>query len=135
MKRPEGLSKKQLKYVEYLESKIKDFSSHNTKVTSYHSNKKLVDELNKLMLNGIELPVIDKDGNPTGEFENHELLSYHSLSSKEDKVFDRIFKFFEKQDNFLATMERLSEQISPEEKEEEHFASEYEEMLSKVDNG
>lgn len=129
MERPEDLSKSQLKYVKYLEKKIEDFSSEKTKVTSYFALKKTVDDLNNLMIKGVELPELDKDGTPTGKTKVYELLSPHSLSSKDDKIFDRLFKFMEKQDSFLSTMDKLAKEISPDEETEEKFASEYEEIL------
>ena len=134
MKRPEDFSKSQLKYVEYLEEKIKNLSHHTTKVISYHALKKTVDDLNGLMINGIELPVLDKEGTPTGKTKIYDLLSPNSLSSKDDKIFDRIFKFMEKQDSFLSTMDKLEGQISPEEQDGDNFASDYEEMVIKANS-
>ena len=48
MERPKGLNKSQLEYVEYLEGKIKDFSTESTKVNSYFAIKMTVDELNAI---------------------------------------------------------------------------------------
>tara|TARA_R110000803_G_scaffold16197_5_gene44472 strand:+ start:11378 stop:11785 length:408 start_codon:yes stop_codon:yes gene_type:complete len=134
MKRPEDFSKSQLKYVEVLEKKIESFSHHTTKITSYHAKKQFVDELNSLMINGIELPELDREGVPTGKTKVHKLLSPESLASKDDKIFDRIFKFMEKEPQFLELMDKLSEQISPEERDNENYASEYEEVQSHLNN-
>ena len=128
MKKPKTLSGEQGKYIEYLEKKIKDFSSENTRTNSYFALKKTVDGLNSLMYHGIELPELDRDGVPTGKTKTYNLLSPESLASKDDKIFDRIFKFMEKQDSFLSTMDKLSENISPEKLDEKNYSSEYEEI-------
>jgi len=128
MEKPKDFSKSQLKYVEYLEKKVEDFSAKKTKVNSYFALKSMVDGLNNLMLEGIELPVLNEEGVPTGKTKKYNLLSPESLSSKDDKIFDRIFKFMEKEDSFLTTMDKLSDQISPEEMDQETFANEYEEV-------
>jgi len=117
MERPKGMSKPHLKYVEYLEKKVKDFSSTTTKVKSYYALKKTVDGLNKLMLDGVEI-----DG------KKHDLLSTHTLADKDDKIFDRFFKFIDKLESFLSTMDKLSSQISPDLVDKENYASEFEEV-------
>jgi hypothetical protein len=132
MERPNKLSGEQLKYVEYLEEKIEKFSLSTTITRSYFALKKTVDGLNDLMFNGIELPELNKDGEPTGKIKRYELLSPHSLTSKDDKIFDRIFKFMEKQPSFLDSMEKLSEKISPEDRDKEDYASEYEEVQDSI---
>ena len=120
MERPKGdFSKSQLKYVEYLEKKVKDFSSKQTKVNSYFALKKTVDGLNKLMLEGVTI-----------EGKTHDLLSSETMSDKDDKIFDRFFKFIDKLESFTSTMDKFADQISPEEMEKEVFASEYEEMIN-----
>ena len=134
MERPKKLSGEQKEYIEYLEGKIADFSITSTKRNSYFALKKTVDGLNKLMSEGIELPELDKDGDPTGETKLYDLLSPHSLASKDDKIFDRIFKFMEKIEPFLSTMDKLAEVISPEELEED-YGSEYEEIQEIIKNG
>ena len=117
MERPKGLTKVHLKYVEYLEKKVEDFSSTTTKVKSYYALKNTVDGLNKLMLDGVEI-----------EGEKHDLLSPHTLADKDDKIFDRFFKFIDKLESFLSTMDKLSLQISPELIDKENYASEFEEV-------
>jgi hypothetical protein len=134
MDKPKDFSKSQLEYVEYLEKKVADFSAKKTKVHSYHALKSMVDGLNSLMLEGIELPILDEDGNPTGKTKKYNLLSPESLSSKDDKIFDRIFKFMEKEDSFLSTMDKLADQISPEDIDKEVYASEYEEIIASQEN-
>lgn len=125
MERPKGLNKSQLEYVEYLEGKIKDFSAETTKVHSYFALKKTVDGLNRLMLDGIE--IVNPDSQ---EIEKHDLLSPTALTDKDDKMFDRFFKFIDKQESFLGTIDKLADQISPELLNEETYASEYEQILS-----
>ena len=134
MERPKKLSGEQKEYIEYLEGKIADFSVISTKRNSYFALKKTVDGLNSLMFNGIELPVLDEEGIPTGKLKKYDLLAPESLSSKDDKIFDRIFKFMEKQDSFISTMDKLSENISPEELEDA-YGSEYEEVQDMINNG
>jgi len=119
MEKPKDFSKAQLKYVEYLEKKVSDFSAKQTKVSSYFALKKTVDGLNKLMLEGVEI-----------EGKKHDLLSTHTLSDKDDKIFDRFFKFIDKLESFISTMDKLFDQISPEDVDKESFASEYEEMIA-----
>ncbi len=121
MERPEDFSKSQLKYVEYLEKKVEDFSSKKTKVNSYHALKKTVDGLNTLMIEGVTIEGVQ-----------HDLLSSETLSDKDDKIFDRFFKFIDKLEAFISTMDKLSDQISPEERDKEVFASEYEEMINQM---
>ena len=123
MERPKDFSKAQLKYVEHLENKVEDFSSKKTKVRSYFALKKTIDGLNDLMLNGHEIK--DPD---TGAIEKHDLLSPNTLADKDDKIFDRFFKFIDKLDYFTTTMDKFSDQISPEEMDQETFADEYEEV-------
>ena len=42
----------------------------------------------------------------------------------------QFFKFIDKLEAFISTMDKLADQISPEEREKDVFASEYEEMIS-----
>ena len=123
MDRPKGLTGTQLEYVEYLEKKVSDFSALKTKVHSYHALKKTVDGLNTLMIDGIEIT------NPeTQKLEKHDLLSPTALADKDDKMFDRFFKFIDKLESFLGTIDKLADQISPELLDQETFADEYEEV-------
>jgi hypothetical protein len=125
MEKPKDFSKPQLKYVEHLEKKVADFSAKGTKVSSYFALKKTIDGLNKLMLEGIEIKNPD-----TQAMEKHDLLSPTTLADKDDKIFDRFFKFIDKLDYFTSTMDKFYDQISPEDVDQEVFASEYEEMIA-----
>lgn len=129
MERPKGFNKNQEEYVSYLEKKIEDFSTESTKVNSYFALKKTVDGLNALMTGGIE--IVNPD---TQALEKHDLLSPTALADKDDKMFDRFFKFIDKLESFLGTIDKLADQISPELLGEETFASEYEEILNQSKN-
>ncbi len=115
--------------MEYLEKKVADFSSEKTKVHSYHALKKTVDGLNTLMIEGIEIT------NPeTQVLEKHDLLSPTALADKDDKMFDRFFKFIDKLESFLGTIDKLADQISPELLNEDTFADEYEEVQAIINS-
>jgi len=130
MKRPEDFSKSQLKYVEHLESKVEAFSSKKTIVKSYFALKKTIDDINEILTNGmtVSVPVLDPESE---EVEYKEktvaVVSSDALSSKDEKTIDRLFKFIDKLGFYNLELKEMSEQISPEDMDDEDYASEYEE--------
>lgn len=117
MERPENLKGEAAKYANYLEEKLKAYTSKKTKVQSYLALKKILDDLNKLIFEGIEV------NNPeTKNVENVELISEMALINSSDKSFDRIFKFIEKIGVLNSELVKMEKEISPEEiKSEETF--------------
>ncbi len=135
MENPGGFTKKQQSYIDYLEKKIEDFASTKTKVKSYYALKKTVDDLNDLMLNGIELEVQETiEGREETRLKSFDLLSSRTLSNKDDRIFDRFFKFIDKIEYFLSTMDKLTDQISPELIKEDSYASDYEKVMEKINS-
>lgn len=123
MKRPITLSGEQGDYIKYLESLISKYESKKTLVNSYHALKKMVDDINDIMTNGIELaPNTPKIS----------IISSEALSSKDDKILDRIFKFIDHLGDYNKQLKVFELDILPELKiEEDNFAGELERALSK----
>lgn len=107
------LSGEQGKYIVHLEKIIKQYESKKTIVNSYFALKKIVDDLNEMIIGGMDVPV---DG---GGFEKMDIISYPSLSSKDDKVMDRLFKFIDALPKYNSSLKAMEIEFAPEIKEEE----------------
>ena len=120
MERPQNLKGEAAKYADYLEEKLIAYTSKKTKVRSYLALKKILDDLNNLIFEGIEV------NNPeTQDVVSVELISEMALINASDKSFDRIFKFIEKIGSLNAELVKMEKEIAPEEitKEETYLKS------------
>lgn len=109
MKRPDKLSKEAALYADFLEEKLSAYTSKQTKVRSYLALKKILDDLNKLIFDGVEV------NNPeTQNVESVDLISEMALINASDKSFDRIFKFIEKIGTLNAELVKMESEIAPE---------------------
>jgi hypothetical protein len=126
MKRPENLSGEQGEYIKHLESVISKYESKKTGVQSYFAIKTIVDDLNHLMINGIEL----KD-EATQKVTIVPVIGTESLSNKDDKILDRLFKFIGEMDKYVSQLRKLELEFAPELKViEEEFGGDLEEALN-----
>lgn len=113
MERPTKLSGEQKKYIEYLENKLEKFSSKKTGIGAYLTIKKIVDDTNKLVNQGINVDDAE------GKTHNVDLISEDALMSKDDKTFDRIFKFIDKLPTYTSELATMEEMFSEEDIERE----------------
>ena len=109
MEKPKKLTGEQGAYIEYLEEKLKVFSSKQTKVQTFLTFKKIVDDTNKLVWEGVSYT--DPE---TQETTKIELISEASLMSGDEKAFDRLSKFLDKAPSYLEAMDKFEEQLTPE---------------------
>jgi hypothetical protein len=131
VERPNKISGEQGKYIEYLEAKLEKFSSKKTGIGAYLTIKKIVDDTNKLVNQGINIE--DAEGNNN----NVDLISEDALMSKDDKTFDRIFKFIDKLPTYTAELETMEERFSEEDirKEAEIIKGEFSVENIMMNNG
>lgn len=115
-----GLTKEWEDYISHLEEKINSYESKKTMVNSYLGLKKVVDDLNDIMINGIQMPMSEKVV---------PVISPDSLSSKDDKIIDRLFNFIKCLDDYNKQLQEMEKRILPQLKEEEEFGSDLEEVL------
>lgn len=126
MDRPKKLSGEQGEYILHLESIIKKYEAKTTGVRSYFALKTIVDDLNNIMINGIEL----KD-EATGEYKLVPVIGTDSLSNKDDKILDRLFKFIGETDKYNSQLSKLELEFAPELKAiEENFGGDLEKALN-----
>lgn len=115
MKRPTTSDKKVIKYLDYLEGKLEEFSSFSTKVKSYEALRNFIDQGNSLL----------RGCNFHGE----------ELNDKEDKAVERGLKFADKMLIYNSNLDELFEMIgSPKDLDKDPNAkeagSDYEAMLN-----
>lgn len=113
MERPSKLSGEQGAYIEYLEKKLEVFSSKKTAVKSYLALKQIIDDTTDLVFEGID--VLNPE---TREMVNTPIISDMSLTNKDDKSFDRIFKVIDKLGEYNKDLQKMEETISPKEIED-----------------
>jgi hypothetical protein len=136
MERPEKISKDTLPYVEYLEKRLEKFLAKKTYNESYIALKKTIKDINDILINGmrIERPVLDDDGTPCGtETDIVPVVSSEALSSKDEKTFERLFKFIDNLGKYNDTLRDMEENIAPEDRSDEDYGSEYEEIISGIE--
>jgi len=110
MERPPKLSGKQGEYIEFLEKKLEVFCSRKTAVRTFLARKKIIDDINSLIMKGIEVE------DPSSKVVvKAQIISELSLISKDDKSFDRILKVIDKQGIYSSELLKMEEQLSPEE--------------------
>jgi len=114
--------KEWISYIESLEEKIKCYESKKTIVNSYFGLKKIVDDLNGVMKDGIELT--PNSGVKVA------VISSESLSSKDDKMIDRLFNFIKNLEDYNKQLEGMEKRILPQIKEDVAYGSDLEEALS-----
>jgi hypothetical protein len=113
MNRPKKLSGDQGKYIEYLESKLEKYSSKKTSVRAYLTLKKIVDDTSDLVIKGFNVEDAE------GSMNNVAVVSEEALTSKDDKTFDRIFKFIDKIGAYTGELSAMEETILEEDIERE----------------
>lgn len=111
MERPKKISGEQGKYIEYLEAKLDKLSARKTKVRSYLTLKKIVDDTNNIVARGLE---IDDPNNP-GSKTYVDVISQSALTDKDEKTFERIQKFIDKLLEYTRQVEALEVEITEEE--------------------
>lgn len=114
------LTKEWQDYISHLEEKIKSYESKKTMVNSYFGLKKVVDDLNNIMIKGIQMPMSERVV---------PVISPDSLSSKDDKIIDRLFNFIKCLDDYNKQLQEMEKRILPQLKEEEEYGGDFEEML------
>ena len=125
MERPKEISGKQGEYIEYLEGLLDKYQSKKTIVGSYFGLKKIVDDLNIVMKDGI----IIRD-EETQEERRIAVISGDSLSSGQDKVIDRIFKFIDNLSKYNLQLKEMEQEFAPElKKAEDDYGGDLEEVI------
>ena len=125
MERPKKLSGEQGEYIEYLEGILSKYQSKKTIVGSYFGLKKIVDDLNIVMKDGI----IIRD-EETQEERRIAVISGDSLSSGQDKVIDRIFKFIDNLSKYNLQLKEMEQEFAPDlKKAEEDYGGELEQVI------
>lgn len=104
MERPKIKDKAALAYVEDLERQLENFKAESTITRMYLAVKKQADDMAKLLQTDVEVEL------ETGEVTTRPLMDHESLSSKDDKVFDRYF-------NILKIWRGMSKDLLDAEKE------------------
>lgn len=110
MDRPKNLKGDSLKYIEYLENKLDIFSSKKTSIRAYLAQKKIVDDINNLIMKGIDI-----EDPETNKLTNVGIISDMSLTNKDDKSFDRIIKVIDKLGDYTESLNKMEKDLSPEE--------------------
>ena len=109
MERPSKLTGEQGEYIQFLEKKLEVFNSKTTSVKAYLALKKIIDDTNQLVFDGID--VFDEKTSGTV---NTPIISDMSLTNKDDKSFDRIFKVVDKLGTYTGELLRMEESLNPE---------------------
>lgn len=123
MKRPTDFTRTQEEYAIHLEGMLKKYQSNRTLVNSYLSLKQMVDDINSVLRDGLEYP----DGT------KKPLISHDTLSSKDDKLMDRLFKFVDNLSKYNKDLKEMETDIIPELiKDKDNFGSDLEKALSEV---
>lgn len=104
MQRPKIKDKTVLAYVEDLERQLENFKSESTITRMYLAVKKQADDMANLLQTDVEVEL------ETGKVITRPLMDHESLSSKDDKVFDRYF-------NILKIWRGMSKDLLDAEKE------------------
>lgn len=131
MDRPKKLSGEQGEYIEYLEGLISKYESKRTIVGSYFGLKRMVDDINSIMINGLDIEVEKvKNGETITEKINVPVVSSESLSSSQDKVIDRLLKFVGDLSKYNTQLKDMEQEFAPElKKAEAEFGGELEEII------
>jgi hypothetical protein len=125
MKRPKSIKDRNVEeYVEYLEERLSRYKSGNTIAKFYLGIKKQLDDAGDTFLNST---VVDEGGNITP----FKLLDTTALTDKDDKVFERFFKFIKESKAITENLLWLENQITPESLKEvkEEISGELEEVI------
>jgi len=123
MDRPKFVNGEQGKYILFLEKQLEKYQSKKTLVNSYLSLKSMVDDINTILRDGLEYP----DGT------KKPLISHETLSSKDDKLMDRLFKFVDNLGKYNKDLKDMELDVLPELKEqEENYGGDLEKALLSV---
>lgn len=98
MERPKIKDSKIAEYVEYLEGRLEKFEANKTIARYYVGLKKQIDDISNLFQ---EIEVCKED-----------------LHDKEDKFFDRYFKYLEKSDQISESLIKLEKKVAPSKEKE-----------------
>ena len=118
MKRPKINDVRVVKYVDYLECKLEEFTKKGQKVKTLMSLKNFVEQASKLLMN---FKVNDGDDN---------------LSDGQDKALDRGLKFGKEIDDLQALIDKWESEIGqlPDDKGKVKAASAYEAVMGENKN-
>src|SRR3989304_3886909 len=123
MDKPKFVNGEQGKYILFLEKQLEKYQSKKTLVNSYLSLKSMVDDINTILRDGLEYP----DGT------KKPLISHETLSSKDDKLMDRLFKFVDNLGKYNKDLKDMELDVLPELKEqEENYGGDLEKALLSV---
>jgi hypothetical protein len=111
VERPKKLSGEQGKYIEYLEGKLEKFSSKKTGIRGYLALKKIIDDTANIVSKGLE---VENQTSP-GNMIHVDVISEMALTSKDDKTFDRLFKFIDKIGHYTNELSAMEEKFTEEE--------------------
>ncbi len=115
MERPKIKDKAVLAYVEDLEEQLKNFKSDSTIAKMYLGVKKQANDMAALLSSDIEVQMDD------GSIEMKPILDVQSLSSKDDKFFDRYNNILKIWRPMTKDLKEAELEINPEVlKKEEH---------------
>ncbi|MCB0745095.1 MAG: hypothetical protein KDC67_14400 [Ignavibacteriae bacterium] len=123
MKKPKISDKNVAAYVDYLEKSLDAFNSKRTLVQSYKALKLTIEDINSLMIDGVDLGGVGK---------KVKIISSESLSSKDDKAMDRVLSFIKGLEGYNNQLVEMEKKILPFIEDEEEFGSEFEEVLLSV---
>ena len=98
MERPKIKDRSVLEYVDYLENRLEKFEANKTIARYYVGLKKQIDDISKLFQ---EIEVCKDD--------------FHD---KDDKFFDRYFKYLEKSDQISESLIKLEKKVAPSKEKE-----------------
>jgi len=111
VERPKKLSGEQGKYIEYLENKLEKFSSKKTGIRGYLALKKIIDDTANIVSKGLE---VENQASP-GNTIHVDVISEMALTSKDDKTFDRLFKFIDKIGHYTNELSAMEEKFTEDE--------------------
>lgn len=108
MERPKNLKGEAAKYADYLEEQLGIFKSRRTKIRTYLSLKRIVDDINNLINRGLEI----ENPNSPGEIKHVPIISDSALTSKDEKTFERIFKVLDKHHEWTKQVTEMEEELT-----------------------
>jgi hypothetical protein len=110
MKKPIIKDKNILKYVEHLEKKLEMFSSKKVSLKLFLAVLKQADDMANLLSENLEIE------NPTTkEVEVKSFMDFHTLSSKDDKFFDRYMNILKIWRPLMKDLAEAEAEFTPEE--------------------
>lgn len=110
MERPKITDKKVAEYVAHLEEQLDNYKADNTNARLYLGVKRQLDDMAVLLSQDIE---VENPLNPT-EVLTVKFMDFKSLSSKDDKFFDRFMKIMDKFKEYMVDLKEVENIVNPE---------------------